>query len=113
MQTKAVAAGDLTKTVTADVQGEILELKITVNDMVRLKDLTFCCWRLLKVAGCSTDDLCKRSVPRGARSRNGGHSRRSGQVDGVEGVWEDLTDNVNKMARNLTDQVREIAEVVR
>lgn len=39
MQTKAVAAGDLTKTVTADVQGEILELKITVNDMVRLKDL--------------------------------------------------------------------------
>lgn len=35
------------------------------------------------------------------------------KVDGVEGVWEDLTDNVNKMARNLTDQVREIAEVVR
>ncbi len=93
--TTAVARGDLSRKITVDVRGEILELKDTINTMVD---------QLNAFAG--------RSHPRGARGRHRRQARRPGrQVPGVAGTWKDLTDNVNFMASNLTAQVRNIAEV--
>ncbi|EXJ86280.1 hypothetical protein A1O1_06650 [Capronia coronata CBS 617.96] len=92
--TTAVANGDLSKKVTADVQGEILDLKITINSMVdRLNTFAF---EVSKVA---------REV--GTDGTLGGQAK----VDNVQGKWRDLTDNVNTMASNLTDQVRSISNV--
>jgi HAMP domain-containing protein/signal transduction histidine kinase/CheY-like chemotaxis protein len=92
--TKAVAAGDLSKKITVDVKGEILELKNTVNTMV--DQLRSFASEVARVA---------REV--GTEGKLGGQAN----VPGVAGTWKDLTDNVNFMARNLTDQVRNIATV--
>ncbi|KAF1814076.1 two-component histidine kinase [Eremomyces bilateralis CBS 781.70] len=92
--TTAVARGDLTQKVTAEVQGEILVLKDTINTMVdRLNAFAF---EVSKVA---------REV--GTEGLLGGQA----VVENVEGKWKDLTDNVNTMARNLTTQVRSISDV--
>ncbi|WP_232533134.1 MULTISPECIES: HAMP domain-containing protein [Ramlibacter] len=93
--TKAVAAGDLSKKITVDVKGEILELKNTINTMV--DQLSSFASEVTRVA---------REV--GTEGRLGGQA----QVKGVSGTWKDLTDNVNFMAGNLTSQVRGIAKVV-
>jgi HAMP domain-containing protein/signal transduction histidine kinase/CheY-like chemotaxis protein len=92
--TTAVATGDLSKKVTVDVQGEILELKNTINVMV--DQLSSFASEVTRVA---------REV--GMEGKLGGQA----QVRGVSGTWADLTDNVNTMAANLTFQVRNIAEV--
>jgi HAMP domain-containing protein/signal transduction histidine kinase/CheY-like chemotaxis protein len=92
--TKAVAAGDLSRKVTVDVKGEILDLKNTVNTMV--DQLSSFAAEVTRVA---------REV--GTEGRLGGQAK----VKGVAGTWKDLTDNVNSMAANLTGQVRNIAEV--
>ncbi|HEX7637054.1 MAG TPA: HAMP domain-containing protein, partial [Burkholderiaceae bacterium] len=92
--TKAVAAGDLSKKITVDVQGEILELKNTVNTMV--DQLRSFAAEVTRVA---------REV--GTEGKLGGQA----DVQGVAGTWKDLTESVNSMAGNLTDQVRNIAEV--
>ncbi|MBB1287264.1 HAMP domain-containing protein [Flavisolibacter sp. BT320] len=92
--TTAVAKGDLSKKITVDVQGEILELKNTINTMV--DQLNSFGSEVTRVA---------REV--GSEGRLGGQA----DVPGVEGLWKDLTDSVNKMASNLTGQVRNIAEV--
>src|SRR5262245_15130850 len=93
--TKAVANGDLSKKITVDVKGEILELKNTVNTMV--DQLSSFASEVTRVA---------REV--GTEGKLGGQA----QVQGVSGTWKDLTDNVNFMAGNLTNQVRGIAKVV-
>src|ERR1019366_1791999 len=90
-----VANGDLSKKITVDVKGEILELKNTVNTMV--DQLRSFAAEVTRVA---------REV--GTEGRLGGQA----QVQGVSGTWKDLTDSVNSMAGNLTDQVRGIAKVV-
>ncbi|MFN7145336.1 MAG: HAMP domain-containing protein, partial [Myxococcota bacterium] len=92
--TTAVANGDLSKKITVDVQGEILELKNTINTMV--DQLNGFASEVTRVA---------REV--GTEGKLGGQAR----VPGVAGTWKDLTDNVNSMAANLTSQVRNIAEV--
>ena len=92
--TTAVATGDLSKKITAEAQGEILELKNTVNVMV--DQLSSFAAEVSRVA---------REV--GSEGKLGGQA----QVAGVSGTWKDLTDNVNGMASNLTGQVRNIAEV--
>ncbi|SAK93223.1 multi-sensor hybrid histidine kinase [Caballeronia temeraria] len=92
--TKAVAAGDLSKKITVDVKGEILELKNTINTMV--DQLRSFASEVTRVA---------REV--GTEGKLGGQA----DVKGVAGTWKDLTDNVNFMAGNLTSQVRNIAEV--
>jgi len=92
--TTAVARGDLSKKITVDVKGEILELKDTINVMV--DQLNSFASEVTRVA---------REV--GTEGRLGGQA----QVEGVGGTWKDLTDNVNAMAGNLTGQVRNIAEV--
>ncbi|HUB90608.1 MAG TPA: HAMP domain-containing protein [Dyella sp.] len=92
--TTAVARGDLSKKITVDVKGEILELKNTVNTMV--DQLNSFASEVTRVA---------REV--GSEGKLGGQAR----VEGVGGTWKDLTDNVNLMAGNLTGQVRNIAEV--
>jgi HAMP domain-containing protein len=92
--TTAVARGNLSKKITADVQGEILELKNTINTMV--DQLNAFASEVTRVA---------REV--GTEGKLGGQA----QVPGVAGTWKDLTDNVNTMAANLTGQVRAIAEV--
>ncbi|MFD0852385.1 HAMP domain-containing protein, partial [Actinomadura adrarensis] len=92
--TTAVAQGDLTKKITVDAQGEILQLKDTINTMV--DTLSAFASQVTRVA---------REV--GAEGRLGGQAK----VHGVSGVWKDLTDNVNSMANNLTEQVRGIAQV--
>jgi hypothetical protein len=92
--TKAVAAGDLSKKITVDVKGEILELKNTVNTMV--DQLNSFASEVTRVA---------REV--GSEGKLGGQA----DVRGVAGTWKDLTDNVNFMAGNLTSQVRNIADV--
>src|SRR5213075_1496817 len=92
--TTAVANGDLSKKITVDVRGEILELKDTINTMV--DQLSSFAAEVTRVA---------REV--GTEGKLGGQA----EVKGVAGVWKDLTDNVNFMAGNLTDQVRNIAEV--
>src|SRR6201987_1242144 len=93
--TKAVAAGDLSKKITVDVKGEILELKNTVNTMV--DQLRAFAAEVTRVA---------REV--GTEGKLGGQA----EVLGVAGTWKDLTDSVNVMAANLTDQVRGIVKVV-
>ena len=93
--TTAVARGDLSKKITVDVRGEILELKETINTMV--DQLNAFASEVTRVA---------REV--GTEGKLGGQA----EVKGVAGVWKDLTDNVNLMAGNLTDQVRGIARVV-
>jgi len=93
--TKAVQSGDLTKKVTIDVKGEILDLKNTINTMVdQLNSFAF---EVTRVA---------REV--GTEGKLGGQA----EVQGVAGTWKDLTDSVNMMASNLTNQVRGIAKVV-
>ena len=92
--TTAVARGDLSKKITVDVKGEILELKNTINVMV--DQLNAFASEVTRVA---------REV--GTEGKLGGQA----QVPGVGGTWKDLTDNVNAMAANLTGQVRNIAEV--
>ena len=92
--TTAVARGDLSRKITVDVRGEILELKDTINTMV--DQLNSFASEVTRVA---------REV--GTEGRLGGQA----QVPGVAGTWKDLTDNVNSMASNLTAQVRNIAEV--
>src|SRR5438105_8224204 len=91
----AVANGDLSKKITVDVSGEILELKNTINVMV--DQLNAFAGEVTRVA---------REV--GTEGKLGGQA----QVPGVVGVWKDLSDSVNLMASNLTDQVRGIARVV-
>src|SRR5688572_18239771 len=93
--TTAVANGDLTRKITVDVKGELLELKRTINTMV--DQLNAFAAEVTRVA---------REV--GTEGVLGGQA----EVRGVSGVWRDLTDNVNLMARNLTEQVRGIARVV-
>src|SRR6187399_1835207 len=90
----AVANGDLSKKITVDVRGEILELKNTINTMV--DQLNGFASEVTRVA---------REV--GTEGKLGGQA----QVRGVAGTWKDLTDNVNSMASNLTAQVRNIADV--
>src|SRR5262245_30749785 len=92
--TTAVAKGDLSKKITVDVKGELLELKNTINVMV--DQLNSFASEVTRVA---------REV--GAEGKLGGQA----QVADVAGTWKDLTDNVNSMAGNLTSQVRNIAEV--
>src|SRR5262249_28120651 len=92
--TTAVARGDLSRKITVDVRGEILELKDTINTMV--DQLNAFAGEVTRVA---------REV--GTEGRLGGQA----QVPGVAGTWKDLTDSVNFMASNLTAQVRNIADV--
>src|SRR5207302_1738476 len=92
--TTAVARGDLSRKITVDVKGEILELKNTMNTMV--DQLNSFASEVTRVA---------REV--GTEGKLGGQA----QVPGVAGTWKDLTDNVNFMAGNLTAQVRNITEV--
>src|SRR6185369_1362805 len=92
--TTAVANGDLTQTVTVDARGEVAELKDTINRMVA--QLSSFAAEVTRVA---------REV--GTDGKLGGQAK----VSGVSGTWKDLTDNVNSMAANLTDQVRNIAVV--
>jgi CheY-like chemotaxis protein/HAMP domain-containing protein/signal transduction histidine kinase len=94
--TTAVANGDLSKKITVDVKGEILELKNTINTMV--DQLNSFASEVTRVA---------REV--GTEGKLGGQA----EVKGVAGVWKDLTDNVNSMAGNLTGQVRNIADVTK
>ena len=93
--TTAVARGDLSRKITVDVKGEILELKDTINTMV--DQLNAFAAEVTRVA---------REV--GTEGKLGGQA----VVPGVGGTWKDLTDNVNFMAANLTDQVRGIVKVV-
>ncbi|KAI7823072.1 hypothetical protein BX661DRAFT_172824 [Kickxella alabastrina] len=96
MVTKAVAAGDLTQKVTSELNGEMEELKTTINTMVdQLSTFAAEVSRVAKEVG--TDGVL------------GGQAR----VEGVDGTWKDLTENVNKMADNLTIQVRDIANVTK
>src|SRR3974390_1085703 len=92
--TTSVARGDLSKKITVDVRGEILELKNTINTMV--DQLNSFASEVTRVA---------REV--GTEGKLGGQA----QVKGVAGVWKDLTESVNQMAGNLTAQVRNIADV--
>src|ERR671925_163028 len=92
--TTAVAKGDLSKKITVDVKGEILALKNTINTMV--DQLNGFASEVTRVA---------REV--GTEGKLGGQA----QVPGAAGLWRDLTDNVNQLAANLTNQVRSIAEV--
>ena len=92
--TTAVASGDLSKKITVDVRGEILELKNTINTMV--DQLSSFASEVTRVA---------REV--GTEGKLGGQA----EVKGVAGTWKDLTDNVNQLAGNLTVQLRDIAEV--
>src|SRR6185436_3671859 len=90
----AIADGDLSRKITVDVKGEILELKNTINTMV--DQLNAFASEVTRVA---------REV--GTEGKLGGQA----DVGGVAGTWKNLTDNVNSMASNLTGQVRNIAEV--
>src|SRR5438046_2196526 len=92
--TTAVATGDLSKKITVDVKGEILELKDTINTMVD---------RLSSFAS----EVTRVAREVGTEGKLGGQA----QVKGVAGTWKDLTDSVNSMAGNLTAQVRNIANV--
>ena len=92
--TKAVASGDLSQKITVDAQGEILELKTTVNTMVD---------QLSSFA----DEVTRVAREVGTEGRLGGQA----QVDDVSGTWRALTDNVNRLATTLTNQLRSIAQV--
>src|SRR5205823_6525533 len=93
--TTAVAKGDLSQKITADVKGEILDLKNTINTMV---------YQLRSFAA----ELTRGAREVGTEGKLGGQAK----VEGVSGTWKDLTDSVNSMASNLTSQVRGIAKVV-
>ncbi|HSE44526.1 MAG TPA: response regulator, partial [Gemmatimonadales bacterium] len=93
--TTAVARGDLSRKITVDVKGEILELKVTINTMVD---------QLNAFAG----EVSRVAREVGTEGKLGGQAK----VPGVAGTWKDLTDNVNVMAANLTEQVRGIVKVV-
>ena len=92
--TTAVARGDLSRKITVDVKGEILELKNTINTMV-------------DQLNAFASEVTRVAKEVGTEGKLGGQA----QVPGVAGTWKDLTDNVNFMASNLTAQVRNIAEV--
>jgi HAMP domain-containing protein len=92
--TTAVAKGDLSKKITVDVKGEILELKNTINTMVD------------QLRGFASE-VTRVSREVGTEGKLGGQAN----VPGVAGTWKDLTDSVNQMASNLTAQVRNIADV--
>src|SRR5213079_3244528 len=92
--TTAVANGDLTQKITVDVKGEVLELKNTINTMV-------------DQLSSFSDEVTRVAREVGTEGKLGGQA----EVKGVSGTWRDLTENVNVMASNLTDQVRSIAEV--
>lgn len=92
--TTAVAGGDLTKTITVEAKGEILELRDTINTMV-------------DQLGSFASEVTRVAREVGTEGKLGGQAT----VQGVSGTWKDLTDNVNTMANNLTEQVRNIAEV--
>jgi HAMP domain-containing protein/signal transduction histidine kinase/DNA-binding response OmpR family regulator len=92
--TTAVAKGDLSKKITVDVQGEILELKNTINTMV-------------DQLNSFSSEVTRVALEVGTEGKLGGQA----EVKGVAGTWKDLTDSVNQMASNLTGQVRNIAEV--
>ncbi|GLU47512.1 HAMP domain-containing protein [Nocardiopsis ansamitocini] len=92
--TTAVAVGDLSKKITVDAQGEMLQLKDTVNTMVDQLD-------------SFADEVTRMAREVGTEGKLGGQAH----VRGVSGVWKDLTDNVNSMANNLTHQVRQISVV--
>ncbi|ADD40763.1 HAMP domain-containing protein [Stackebrandtia nassauensis] len=92
----AVQAGDLSQKITVDAQGEMLQLKTTVNTMVD---------QLSSFA----DEVTRVAREVGTEGRLGGQAR----VRGVSGIWKELTDNVNQMASNLTEQVRNIATVTK
>ncbi|MGH8893392.1 MAG: HAMP domain-containing protein, partial [Actinomycetes bacterium] len=94
--TTAVANGDLSRKVTVDVQGEVLELKQTVN-------------RMVDQLSSFADEVTRVAREVGTDGRLGGQA----DVKGVSGTWRDLTDSVNVMASNLTDQVRGISTVAR
>src|SRR5438552_2890556 len=93
--TTAVQQGDLSKKITVDVRGEILELKQTINTMV-------------DKLNAYDNEVTRVAREVGTEGNLGGQAK----VEGVAGIWKDLTDNVNIMASNLTDQVRGIARVV-
>src|SRR5947209_10461201 len=90
----AIAKGDLSRKITVDVKGEILQLKETMNTMV-------------EQLGSFASEVTRVAREVGTEGKLGGQA----QVPGVAGTWKDLTDNVNSMANNLTGQVRNIAEV--
>ena len=92
--TTAVAQGDLSQKITVDVEGEMLELKKTVNTMV-------------DQLSAFADEVTRVAREVGTEGQLGGQAR----VEGVSGTWRDLTDSVNFMASNLTGQVRNIAQV--
>ena len=92
--TTAVAQGDLSQKITVDAKGEILELKGTINTMV-------------DQLAAFADEVTRVAREVGTEGKLGGQA----EVRGVSGTWRDLTENVNFMARNLTDQVRGIAQV--
>src|SRR5205809_931540 len=94
--TKAVANGDLSKNITVDVKGEILELKNTFNVMV-------------DQLNAFASEVTRVAKEVGTEGKLGGQAK----VEGVSGTWKDLTDNVNSMAGNLTGQVRNIAQVTK
>jgi len=94
--TTAVARGDLSKKITVDVKGEILELKNTINTMV-------------DQLGSFAAEVTRVAREVGTEGNLGGQA----DVKGVAGTWKDLTDSVNSMAGNLTDQVRNIADVTK
>ncbi|NED83986.1 HAMP domain-containing protein, partial [Streptomyces sp. SID11233] len=92
--TTAVARGDLSKKITVDAKGEILELVTTVNTMV-------------DQLSAFADEVTRVARDVGTEGNLGGQAR----VPGVTGIWKDLSDNVNIMANNLTSQVRGISQV--
>src|SRR5947199_6274349 len=92
--TTAVARGDLSKEITVDVRGEILELKHTINVMV-------------DQLNAFASEVTRVASEVGTEGKLGGQA----DVKGVGGTWRDLTESVNSMASNLTNQVRNIAEV--
>src|SRR5919107_193628 len=94
--TTAVAAGDLSKKITVDVKGEILELKNTINTMV-------------DQLSAFADEVTRVAREVGTEGKLGGQA----DVQGVSGTWKDLTESVNFMAGNLTSQVRNIADVTK
>ena len=92
--TTAVAEGDLSKKITVEAQGEVLELKDTINTMV-------------DQLNAFSAEVTRVAKEVGTEGKLGGQAN----VEGVSGTWKDLTDNVNQLASNLTSQVRNIAEV--
>src|SRR5437879_145635 len=92
--TTAVATGDLSRKITVDAKGEILQLKETINTMV-------------DQLGAFASEVTRVAREVGTEGKLGGQA----QVPGVAGTWKDLTDNVNAMAGNLTVQLRDVSKV--